>query len=49
MVLPKVSISDFVGTVKGRTAIRIIIKFRYLKKSPIGVIIYGQKVTVLIM
>ena len=34
MVPPKVSISDFVGTVKGRTAIRILNKFRHLKKKP---------------
>ncbi len=30
----KVSISDFVGTIKGRTAIRIFNKFRHLKKKP---------------
>ena len=34
MVPPKVSISDFVGTVKGRTAIRVLNKFRHLKKKP---------------
>ena len=34
MVPPKVSISDFVGTIKGRTAIRIFNKFRNLKKKP---------------
>ncbi len=34
MVPPKVSISDFVGTVKGRTAIRAFSKFRNLKKKP---------------
>ena len=28
MVPPKLSISDFVGTVKGRTAIRVLNKFR---------------------
>jgi putative transposase len=33
MVPPKVSISDFVGTLKGRTAIRIFNKFRHLKKK----------------
>jgi len=34
MVPPKVSISNFVGTVKGRTAIRVFNKFRSLKKKP---------------
>ena len=34
MVPPKVSISDFVGMVKGRTAIRVFNKFRQLKKRP---------------
>ena len=34
MIPPKVSVSDFVGTVKGRTAIRILNKFRQLKKKP---------------
>ena len=33
MVPPKVSISDYVGTVKGRTAIRVLNKFRHLKKK----------------
>ena len=31
MVPPKVSISDYVGTIKGRTAIRVFNKFRGLK------------------
>ncbi|QBQ53923.1 IS200/IS605 family transposase [Nitrosococcus wardiae] len=31
-VPPKVSLSDFVGTVKGRTAIRVFNKFRELKR-----------------
>ena len=31
---PKVSISDFVGTVKGRTAIRVFNQFRELKRRP---------------
>ena len=31
---PKVSVSGYVGTVKGRTAIRILNKFRQLKKKP---------------
>jgi putative transposase len=34
MVPPKISISNFVGTVKGRTAIRIFNKFRSLKTKP---------------
>lgn len=34
MVPPKVSLSNFVGTIKGRTAIRIFNKFRHLKKKP---------------
>ena len=33
-VLPKVSISNFVDTLKGRTAIRIFNKFRNLKNKP---------------
>ncbi|MBI2470435.1 MAG: IS200/IS605 family transposase [Planctomycetes bacterium] len=34
MVVPKISISEFVGTVKGRTAIRIFNKYRHLKQKP---------------
>ncbi len=34
MVPPKVSISGFVGTVKGRTAIRVLNQFRELKGKP---------------
>jgi len=34
MVPPKVSISDYVGAVKGRTAIRVLNKFKRLKKKP---------------
>lgn len=34
MVPPKVSISNFVGTLKGRTAIRVFNKFRHLKHKP---------------
>jgi len=33
-VPPKVSISDLVGTLKGRTAIRIFGKYRELKQKP---------------
>jgi putative transposase len=34
MIPPKISVSDFVGTVKGRTAIRVFNKFRHLKQKP---------------
>jgi len=34
MIPPKVSVSNFVGTVKGRTAIRVFNKFRNLKQKP---------------
>jgi putative transposase len=34
MIPPKVSISGFVGTIKGRTAIRVLNKFRKLKEKP---------------
>ncbi len=34
MVPPKISISDYIGTVKGRTAIRVLNKFRHLKQKP---------------
>ena len=34
LIPPKVSISGYVGTVKGRTAIRILNKFRNLKEKP---------------
>ena len=34
MVPPKVSISEYVGTVKGRTAIRVLNKYKKLKQKP---------------
>jgi len=34
MVPPKVSISEYVGTVKGRTAICVLNRFKQLKKKP---------------
>ena len=34
LVPPKISISQFVGTLKGRTAIRVFNKFRQLKAKP---------------
>jgi putative transposase len=34
LVPPKVSVSEFMGTIKGRTAIRVLSKFRHLKRKP---------------
>ncbi len=34
MIPPKTAVSDYVGTVKGRTAIRVLNKFRRLKEKP---------------
>ena len=34
MIPPKISISDYVGIVKGRTAIRVFNRFRHLKQKP---------------
>jgi len=34
MIPPKLAISEFVGTVKGRTAIRVFNRFRHLKHKP---------------
>ena len=34
MVPPKISISDYVGMIKGRTAIRVFNKFKELKSKP---------------
>ena len=34
MVPPKLSVSDYMGIIKGRTAIRVFNKFRNLKKKP---------------
>ena len=34
MIPPKVSVSSYVGNVNGRTAIRILNKFRKLKQKP---------------
>jgi putative transposase len=34
MIPPKVSGSEFMGTIKGRTAIRVLNKFRHLKRKP---------------
>lgn len=34
MIPPKVSVSGFAGTIKGRTAIRVLNKFRKLKEKP---------------
>jgi len=42
---PKISISDFLGIVEGRTAIRILTKYTELRKNPIGAIIFGSEAT----
>jgi putative transposase len=34
LIPPKVSVSTFAGTVKGRTAIRVFNTFRHLKRKP---------------
>jgi len=34
MIPPKISVSSYMGTVKGRTAIRVLNKFRKLKQKP---------------
>ena len=34
MVPPKISISDYIGKLKGRTAIRVLNKYKRLKKKP---------------
>lgn len=34
MIPPKLSVSDYVGTVKGRTAIRVFNRFRDLRRKP---------------
>lgn len=34
MVPPKISISNLMGILKGRTAIRVLNKFRYLRQKP---------------
>ena len=46
MVPPKISLPNFVDTVKGRTVIRVFNKFRSLKRASIGVIISGPMGTV---
>ena len=34
LVPPKVSVSEYMGTIKGRSAIRVLNKFRHLKRKP---------------
>ena len=34
MIPPKISVSDYVGTIKGRSAIRVFNKFKELKQRP---------------
>jgi len=48
MIPPKLSISSYVGKLKGRVAIRILYKFKSSNKRNIGETNFGQKVTVLI-
>ena len=42
---PKLSISSYLGFVKGETAIKLFQSYPKLKKSPIGGIIFGHEVT----
>ena len=44
MILPKLCVSDYMGIIKGRTAIRVFNKFRKLKKKPYWAIIFGHAV-----
>ena len=34
MIPPKIAVSDYVGTVKGRTAIRVFNRFQQLRRKP---------------
>lgn len=34
MIPPKIAVSDYVGTVKGRTAIRVFNRFQHLRRKP---------------
>jgi len=34
MIPPKISISDYMGMIKGRTAIRVLNKFKKLQQKP---------------
>jgi len=43
MIPPKISISDYMVMIKGRTAIRVLNKFKKLKQNPIGAINFGQE------
>lgn len=45
---PKVSVSELVGTLKGRTAIRVFNQFKHLKSKPYWGNHFGLKVIVLI-
>ena len=44
---PKLSISDYMGRLKGKTAIRVFSAFRDLRQRRYGAIIFGLKATVL--
>jgi putative transposase len=35
MIPPKLSVSDYIGTVKGRTALRVFSRFRHLKAQAV--------------
>ena len=34
MITPKIAVSKFMGTIKGRTAIRVLKRFSYLREKP---------------
>jgi len=34
MIPPKISVSDYVGTVRGQTVIRVFNRFQHLKRKP---------------
>ena len=42
-VPPKISISTLMGTLKGKTAIKLFKSYPNLKRTRIGVTIFGQK------
>ncbi len=44
-VPPKLSISDYMGILKGKTAIKMFKSYPQLRQSQIGVIIFGRQAT----
>lgn len=44
---PSLSVSDYIGYVKGRTAIRLFSKFPYLRKNKLWGITFGNQATLL--